>query len=338
MANNTPINLILYKGTHTYDISQFVQQIKWSGRKGSSARKLDVTLLDDDERSSRVYIELLKGNQCIFNYRKKELFRGIIMSKGDSSKKQLTFRAYDNCIYLANNKDSFSYTNKTLPEIFKDICKRFGLPYSKCAASNYKIPELTKPNTTAWDVLCDAMSIVYKATGKRFYIMSQKGSLQLIARQENIMQWVVEPGANLISYTANESIEKVRTRIKLTSNENKTLAIKKNTSLEKAIGIMQEIDKPDEGLNSAQLDELVTNMMKEKGTPESSLRTEILGHTDAVSGIGMFVIIPALALSKTYYIDEDNHTFSGNLHKMTLTFNAANDSEYDKTISTSIKK
>ena len=96
MANNNPISLILYIGNQAEEISQFSQQIKWSGRKGSAARNIDVTLLDDENRSSRVDITLLKGCQCIFNYGKKELFRGIIMSKGANRKKQLTFKAYDN--------------------------------------------------------------------------------------------------------------------------------------------------------------------------------------------------------------------------------------------------
>lgn len=323
------INLVLIKGSKGYDISELVSEIKWSGRKGSSSRSIDVTLLDDEDRS-RAGIEVEKGHQCIFCYDGKELFRGIIMQTKQTHKKTMTFKAYDNGIYLANNKDTFEYSNKTVEQIFKDICKRFGIPYSKASSSNFKIPELTKSKTTAWDALCDAMSQVYSSTGVRHYIDSDKGSMRLQKRQDNIKQWVIETGANIISYTNTVSIEKVKTRIKAVSSEGKVVAEKKNTSLEKSIGIMQDIIQPDEELNKGQLNNLVAGTLKEKSTPERTLKIEALGITDVISGIGVYAIIPTLGIKTTYYVDEDSHTFSDNYHKMTVTLNLANDAEYDR--------
>ena len=42
------ISLIILKGEQGYDVSQLVEKVKWRGRKGSSARTLAVTLIDDD--------------------------------------------------------------------------------------------------------------------------------------------------------------------------------------------------------------------------------------------------------------------------------------------------
>lgn len=328
MANG--INLILIKGDKGYDISELVSEIKWSGRKGSSARSIDVTLIDDEDRSQRAGIDVTKGHQCIFSYDGKELFRGIIMQVKQADTKKCTFKAYDNGIYLANNKDTFKYTDKTVEQIFKDICSRFGIPYSKADSSNFKIPELTKSKTTAWDALCDAMSQVYSSTGVRHYIDSDKGSLRLQKRQDNIKQWVLETGANIITYSNTVSIEKVKTRIKAVSSEGNTVAEKKDTTLEKTIGIMQEIIQPDEELNSGQLNNLVAGTLKEKSTPERTLKIEAIGETDVISGIGVYIVIPALGLNTTYYVDEDTHTFSDNYHKMSVTLNLANDAEYDR--------
>lgn len=91
------ISLILIKGTQGYDISDLVIQLKWSGRKGSSARTLEATLLDDDGHdNARAGVNVEEGHQCIFSYDGVELFRGIIMKQGQTQKKQLTFKAYDN--------------------------------------------------------------------------------------------------------------------------------------------------------------------------------------------------------------------------------------------------
>ena len=83
------ICLILLKGERNDDISQLVEQIRWSGRKGSSSRKIDVTLIDDDGYNhARSGIDVEEGQQCILRYNNEEIFQGIIMSQTQSSRKQ----------------------------------------------------------------------------------------------------------------------------------------------------------------------------------------------------------------------------------------------------------
>ena len=74
----------------------------------------------------------------------------------------------------------------------------------------------------------------------------------------------------------------------------------------------------------------VAGTLKEKSTPERTLKIEAIGETDVISGIGVYIVIPALGLNTTYYVDEDTHTFSDNYHKMSVTLNLANDAEYDR--------
>ncbi len=91
------INLIIIKEGKGYDVTQLVEQIKWSGRKGAASRTLSVTLVDDDGyQHARSGIDVEQGHQCIFSYDRKELFRGIIMTQTQSSQKRLAFKAYDN--------------------------------------------------------------------------------------------------------------------------------------------------------------------------------------------------------------------------------------------------
>lgn len=102
--------------------------------------------------------------------------------------------------YLSNNKDSFCYKQKKASEIFKDCCDRFQIPYKDVADTGYVISELPKAKTTACDVILDALSLTFKATGIRHYVTSADGKLSLIKRKDSILQWVVETGRNLISY------------------------------------------------------------------------------------------------------------------------------------------
>lgn len=320
------ISLTLIKGESGTDISELVESIKWQGRKGSAARSLRVTLIDDDGyKHARSGIDVEQGHQVIFKYDGKELFRGMIMSQTQTHKKKMTFTAYDNGIYLANNKDTFNYENKTASDVFKDCCKRFGISYSEVAKCSYKIPELTKSKTTAFDAICDALSLDFDATGIRHYVACEKGQLKLLTRRENIMQWVIEVGQNLSTYSYTRSIEDIKTRVKMVSKEGTTVAEKKKTALEKKIGIFQEIDKPDEALTKAQINDLVNSILDEKSTPERTLEVEAVGIPEVISGIGVYIIIKELGLSRTFYVDDDTHIFEDNLHTMSLKLNYASD-------------
>lgn len=99
------IKLIVIKGGAAYDMSNLVSKVKWSGRKGSSSRTLQVDFIDDDGyKHDRTGIDVEQGHQCIFYWKGEELFRGMFMQQSQSGRKTMSLKAYDNGIYLANNR------------------------------------------------------------------------------------------------------------------------------------------------------------------------------------------------------------------------------------------
>lgn len=320
------ITLLLIKNGETTDISTLTESVRWQGRRGASARSLTATLIDDDgHQHTRAGVDATEGHQCIFLYRGEELFRGPIMNQRQTHRKQLRFTAHDNGIYLANNMDTFCYENRTASDIFMDVCNRFGIPYEEVARCSYVIPNLTKPQTTAFDAICDALSLDYENTGIRHYVSSQKGKLRLFERRDNILQWVIEGGTNLYNYTYTRSIDKIKTRIKLISDEGTVLAEKADAALEGKIGRFQDIIRPDETLTAAQLTQMVESMLTERSTPERSLSVSALGIPEVISGVGVYIIIEHLGLARSFYVDEDTHTFNDRGHTMALTLNYTSD-------------
>jgi hypothetical protein len=318
------IQLLVVKNKKTIDMTNLVQAVRWSGRKGSSARTITVTMIDDDGyRHARSGIDVADGNQCVFLVDGKERFRGILMNQNQGDKKQLKFKAYDNGIYLANNKDTFVYKNKTADQVFSDVCSRFGIPTGEVAKCSYKIPELTKSKTTGQDAVLDALGLDYKATGTRHFISSDKGKLSLLQRKDQVISFVVDGDANLYGYSYTKSIESIKTRVKMISKEGTTLAEKSNSALEQKIGIFQEIQQPDESLTNAQVKDLVGSVLDTLDDPEETLMLNILGDPDVISGKAILVKIPHLGISRAYYVDSDDHTFEDNMHTMSLTLTTA---------------
>ena len=315
------IMLIVYKNgsSEGCDITKLVESIKWKGRKSSAARSLTVTLIDDDGyKHERLSIDVAEGYQCVFYYNDEELFRGIIMKQKQNTQKKLELVAYDMGIYLANNKDTFCYENKTATDIFKDICDRYEIPTDEVTGCTYVISELTKSKTTAFDAMCDALSLDFDNTGVRHYISSDKGKLSLKTRRENIVQWVIEIGNNISTYTYEKSIEDVKTRIKIYNDENTVAAESSDSGLESKIGIFQDVENYDDTLSQAQITELVKSALANKSKPKQSLNIDAIGIADVISGIGVFVIIPQLNIKQTFYVDEDTHTFTDRKHTMSV--------------------
>ena len=318
------IQLLVVKDKKTIDMTNLVKSVRWSGRKGSSARTITVAMIDDDGyRHARSGIDVADGNQCVFLVDGKERFRGILMNQNQGDNKQLKFKAYDNGIYLANNKDTFVYKNKTADQVFSDVCSRFGIPTGEVAKCSYKIPEFTKSKTTGQDAVLDALSLDYKATGTRHFISSDKGKLSLFQRKDQVISFVVDGDANLYGYSYTKSIESIKTRVKMISKEGTTLAEKSNSSLEQKIGISQEIQQPDESLTKAQVKDLVGSVLDTLDDPEETLTLNILGDPDVISGKAILVKIPHLDISRAYYVDSDDHTFEDNMHTMSLTLTTA---------------
>ena len=317
------INLTIYKNGESsgLDITQLVESIKWAGRRGSPSRTLTVSLLDDDGyRHERSGIDVEEGWQCLFKYNDAELFRGIFMTQSARQQKTGEFKAYDNGIYLSNNRDTFVYESKTAADVFRDVCTRFGIPVGSVANCSYSIPDLTKKKTTGWDAIEDALSLEFDNTGSRFFVISLK------TRQENILQWVLETGGNIAQYSYSKSIENMRTRVKLLSDEGTVLAEASDPELEKKRGIMQDVATPDETLNSAQIDALAKSLLEEKKKPSQKLSlSNVIGIPEVISGVGVFVIIPHINISRTLYVDSDTHTFKGRQHTMSLQLSYAAD-------------
>lgn len=321
---NKDIKLLFGKNSFT-DITELVQKVTVSGRKGAAPRTLQAALLDSEGfLHARASINCGDGLTCVFYEGSEEVFRGLIMDDNTGNKRSMTIKAYDDLVYMTNNKDSFTYRNATAGGIFTDLCGRLGLKVGKCAGTGYVIPELTKRGSTYWDVLEDALSQTYKAQGVRYYVSSSKGKVSLIRRAEEQNVIVLEPNVNITGYERSRSIYDTRTRITLYTSKGDVKKEYVNGALESKIGVFREVDSVDSDVSDAELNEIIQTFKEEKAMVKRTLKiTDAIGYTGAVAGKAVRVRIPHLGENRIMYIDEDTHTWEKGTHKMTLKLNYA---------------
>lgn len=326
------MTLLLTRSDGIYDITNLVEEIKWSGRKGAAPRSLTVSLLDTSEYD-RSGIDVAQGQSLVFYWNGVELFRGMIMKQVDSDDKMMRITAYDICRYLANNRDSFSYENKTLSYIFRDVCKRFEIPIGEVAECNYQTEDLSGSSSIAWDILCDAMYETYQYTGERYFIYADGEKVNLIKRKDSMILWVAETGGNITAYKRTRDFGNIITRVKLLGDEDALITQEINSELEEKFGIFQSVEKPDSDLAKSKYKQIAKNILEFDGRPDCYTDIEAVGITDCITGAAMQLIIPEISVDGVFYIDEDEHTFSadqgsfdeGFNHTMKLTLRSTND-------------
>lgn len=303
-------------GTYT-NVSNLIKKVSLTGRRGDAPRTLSATLADS-EQFARASANSGEGQQVFFYCNKNEIFRGLLMTDARNSKRELTIKAYDNCIYLCNNKGSFSFKKKTAAYIFKYCLKKLGLPLGSAVSTGHVIGELVKKNTTYWDVIEDALSQTYYATGIRYYVSSEKGKIYLRKRQEQSTMPILSLDSNILSYDMSRSIYKTRTRLTLVTSKNKKKGSFVNSALEKKIGKFADIQSVDEDVTKTELNQKLSTFKKDTSVVDRELSVSAIGDMRCISGKCAYVQISTIGAKRVMYIEEDTHTFENGYHKMDL--------------------
>ncbi|MBU5680075.1 SH3 domain-containing protein [Blautia sp. MSJ-9] len=314
-------------GTYT-NVTKLVKKVTVAGRRGDAPRTL-TAILSDSEQYTRATANSGEGQNVFFYSKKKELFRGILMTDNRSNKRTLSIKAYDNCIYLCNNKGNFSFKNKTATYIFQYCLKQLGLPLGAAANTVYVIGELIKKNTTYWDVIEDALSQTYYATGIRYYVSSEKGKIYLRKRREQTSMPLLSLDTNIKTYEMSRSIYNTRTRLTLITSKGNSKGSTIDSALEKKIGRFSDIESVDEDITQTEINQRIKTFKMEKGIIDKDLKVSATGDTRCVSGKCAYVKISPLGVERIMFIEEDTHTFENGHHTMDLKLS------YDKTSGTS---
>lgn len=305
------------KGSYK-NVTNLVQKTTITGRRGDAPRTLSATLVDSGLFPRANIANSGEGEQVFFYYNKKEIFRGLLMTDSRSNKRILTIKAYDNCIYLCNNKGNFSFKSQTATEIFKYCLNKLGLPLGEAVNTGHVIGELIKKNTTYWDVIQDALSQTYYTTGVRYYVSSEKGKIYLRKRQEQKSMPILSLKSNIQTYNMSRSIYKTRTRLTLTTSKNVKKGSFINSALEAKIGEFADIQSVDEDITQTELNLKINTFKAETSLVDQELSVTALGDMRCISGKCAYVDISAIGAKRIMYIEEDTHTFGDGYHKMDL--------------------
>ncbi|MNZ78216.1 phage late control protein GPD [compost metagenome] len=309
-------------------LDSIVKSINWSGDIKQAARKLVVEISNTGDLRD-LYMKFEKGGELrLLLDEKQELFRGVLFADQINSKGQMTLTAYDENIYLTKSKDTKIFRNQSASAVVKRLCNEFSIPVGEIHDTGYVIPKLVFRDKTLFEMMVMALTETQKQNGQRFLITSREGKLQLLARKEQKGKWVLENGVNLINASYSQSIEETRTQIKVVGGDAKKkelTASAKDGELIQRFGIMQHLEKPEQGMTKSQMDQRAKQLLKDLATIEDQAQIECLGIPDVVSGSCVYVKESITGILGGYYVSADEHKFENGSHTMSLTLSATDD-------------
>lgn len=308
-----------------YDYTNLIEKLVWTGRKGAAPRTATVTFADSEGYGmDRVNADVSAGHLMQIFEAGNELFRGLIMTETNGNSRKLVVKAYDSLVRMTNNKNSFSYKKKRADQIFLDCCKQLGLTVGGADNTGKVLSEVAKSSSTYWDIVQEALSQTYKATGKRYYVYSEKGKVYLRRRTLPESYVVLDTSTNTVSYERTRSIYETRTRMKVVTSKNKVKKTWKNEALEAKIGVFQDIQSVDKDITKTELQQIVDTFAKEKAVVQEDYSWQGIGETGVIAGGVVRIANYPLSLYKDAYVEEDTHTWQKGSHtmKLKLTFAA----------------
>ncbi|WP_025846475.1 hypothetical protein [Brevibacillus agri] len=313
---------VFYEGTPL-----LVERATWSGDVTQAARKLDVSLVNTvDGRTQAMRIEHGKELRLIYDGR--ELFRGVVFAHRIDDHGMMTVTAYDENTYLTRNYDTRKFTKMTASGIVKRLCNDFGIATGTIADTGYVIPKLVLRDKSIWDMMTIALTYSRKQTGRRFFIYSREGRLYLSERKDAVVRWVLENGRNITSASYSQSIEDMRTQVKVIGGDPEKkpiIATVKNDALIKRFGIMQHLENVDPDMTRSQVEQRAKQLLAELGTIDDDARVDALGNPEVVAGAAVYVRESMTGIVGGFYVSTDSHTFANGNHTMSLTLSATDD-------------
>lgn len=311
--------VLLIKNGESYDITELVKSITWSGDKTKPSRTFNFGLVDT-EKGGHKRAKLEEGDGILFRIDGIERFRGYIF-KISGGPDTMDITCYDKLIYISNNKDEALFVGKKASDIARKLCNDFGIPIGEIADTGYVIPYYCFDGDTLYDMIMSALKVTYEHTKVKYAIRAREGKFDLYRVSENLYHLTLETGINIGDYSYDSSIEESRTKVKLIVGEQdktSTIVVSDNKAISK-YGVMQHYEKLNENLTYAQAKEKADKLLEELKSPKQSLSiSNVIGIPDIITGVSVYVYIPDIGVHRGFFVENDSHSFEGKKHVMSL--------------------
>lgn len=324
------MKIVLKKVTNkkvTYDLTQLITGITWSGSKAQASRKLELGIAFSpfDENFSNVSVDL---GDIIYFYpdgAKKATFLGKVLSTSLSAGPgEMNIQASDFMSTLLKSKITMRFKNKSPEQIAKAILSSLGFPIGSIAKTKIKLKKMIFDGETAYNAIIKSYFKASKKSGKKYkpYMDGIDFCIGESGRDSGI---TLKLGTNVTATSFERSAEEVVNRVVVFDENGKRVGTYRNKDSEKLFGVCQETVT----LSSGETAKSAANATFKSPTKEA--KVDALGSFSCVSGRTLRLYDDQTGLWGKFFIENDTHTISNGIHTMSLDLEFQNIMEGDET-------
>ncbi len=314
---------------HTYNCDVFITnkdnvyqvpitnglEISWE-RKGV-AGKCTFTVIQEEDGE----IQFEEGDTVRVRISQRWMFYGFIFTLSRGKDRAVKITCYDQLRYL-KAKESAVFVNKSVGEIVTMIANDRRLNKGTIRDSKYKIPTITKENSTYFDMIMTAIEKTTEATGEIFILYDRFGKLTLCPLKHMYRNVIID--ANVIGDFEYEStIDKqtynvIRVGYKSKKDGNTVYQTWKDEKSIAKWGMLQLTEKASNSFNAVTIGNQLLNMYNSK-TKTLKIKNA-MGANEVVAGAVILVNLNLgdMTLSNNMVVDAVTHRVEDGLYSMDL--------------------
>ncbi|MDF2844794.1 MAG: hypothetical protein K0R00_3220 [Herbinix sp.] len=314
------IKLLITNSKGTFDITQLIDTITWSGHYLQCARTLDFGLISTYTDKSIPTIDCELGNAVTFLQDERVLFTGYVFERQkDTGSSTIDINCYDRGIYLKKNQANYKFTNITPEAITKKVCSDFGIEVGSIISTGTSVTR-NFIGVNLYSIIQTAYTLASEKTGKHYMIRFHGSKLNVIEKTKTEETLIIEGGNNLMSASTSESISDMINQVAIYNKDDTLVKILKNDEAIKLYGLMQGYIKQPE---KEDVTDNAKKILADNGVKQT-ITINNLGNIANVTGGTVVVREPYTGLYGLFYIDADVHTWKLGQYYNKLTLNFKN--------------
>lgn len=296
------------------DISELIEQIKWSGDTKQVARTIQFTIAKNKKDKNFPTVVIDEGAEIIMqDDGGKVIFGGIIfdIDKSASSKVE-TYLAYDLMFYI-NNSDVNKIFDGAPSEIVHEICAELGIATAAMPSVNINV-SMPCFGKKAYEAIMMAYTAAARQNGSKYIPLMTNVNMVSVLEKGTLCGAVLTGDYNLIGATYKSTLQKLVNRVLITDKNNNVINTVEDAASIQKYGLVQKVLKQNDGEDATAVAQKMLVTIESSATVSG-----VPNDFRAVSGYSIIVQETDTGLYGQFYIESDTHTFSCGKAQMDLT-------------------
>lgn len=310
------MRLHVIKGEKAINITEVSGSINLSTSVDTLGASLVFNIARNYNDLSYLFSDEIETGDVVILTNEKELFRGVIVSIS-TTKYSRTVECLDYCFYLNKNKVIKQFDHIAASVAIKQLLQEINAPEGEISNISTSITKVYYSNTIA-EIINDILKQVNEELGVKYKLEFIDNKFNVNPFKKINVEFRYKQTGN---ETINESIQDMKNRILVTSNEQESteiLAIAEDTKNIEKYGSLQEIINVDPEQNEAKVRNIAKTKLKELNKVFKTVSLEGFGDDNFRAGRVVYLNNSKLKLFGEFLIKSCVHTWRKGEHIVNL--------------------